>query len=351
MNLRTNRVFTIPNPKAWTHCTLPEYRPASWKASIDTGGVGITFVSVVPKQKGKTEVLRFRAADQYELRELIEQKYPDAVFSTAALPLPKDELKIEYQAQVQAEKDRQAAAQEEQDFARRVIEQHRLLASRMTPEEQQKHTNHNLNWLQTSPESPYRDFFRQHPNFLAYPDNTNRNRETLLRWCSQRGYVIPLHAELCEGMRYLLERNHFAMKPTFKRSERDELRAVRDFVREESDRFSPEQIAAATKRLRAALPVGSVPSVELIQAKAKQLGIEEDLLQAVLNVRKEVVADTRGMNAAELKSGLQQSRNAARPKSGRPQQISEEQARTMPLDELKKEMRKGFRVPDTIKGY
>jgi hypothetical protein len=350
MDLHTKRIFTIPNPKAWTHCTLKNYRPAMWKASVDIAGVSITFVSVVPKD-GKTETLRFRAADQYELREKIEKDYPDAVFSTAALPLPKDELRLEYQAQVKAENDRQTAAQEEQDFARRVIEQHRLLASRMGAEEQQRHTNTNLNWLQTSPESPYRDFFHQHPRFLTYPDNSNRNLSTLLKWCSQRGYVIPLHAELCEGMRYLLERNHFAMKPTFKRSERDELRAVREFTHEDTVKFSPSQIADATERLRKVLPVGTVPSPDLVQAKAKQLGIADDLLQVILNVRKDVESDTSGMNAADLKRGLQESRNTIRPQTERPQQISADEAKTMPLDDLKKEMRKGFKTPNHQKGY
>jgi hypothetical protein len=156
---------------------------------------------------------------------------------------------------------------------------------------------------------------------------------------------------LCEGMRYLLERNHFAMKPTFKRSERDELRAVREFTHEDTVKFSPSQIADATERLRKALPVGTVPSIEIIQAKAKQLGIADDLLQLILNVRKDVETETREMDAAELKRGLQESRNAVRPKTERRQQISEEQARTMPLDDLKKEVRKTFRVPNHQRGY
>jgi hypothetical protein len=66
---------------------------------------------------GRTDVLHFRASDPAELREQIEQQFPQAVFSQESPGLT---LKEQHAQEVKAGKETASKQAGELDFARRV---------------------------------------------------------------------------------------------------------------------------------------------------------------------------------------------------------------------------------------
>ena len=330
-NLKTKRIVPADTSQAWTYVTLSSrYRPARYKHSLDTGLTTIACVALDVRAvkdggTGTNDVLHFRAHDAMELREIIEKAFPNAVFSTVN---PEPSLKEQHAAEVKEAKAAADKEQEEYQLVQRVTTAHRQIASEMTPQQLAEATAVNLGSFIR--DSDWYKWFREHRegtvNFLDFPNGEGRNRATLLAICNHRGQILPLHGELDAAMRYGLANNHFYLRDTYKRSEQDEMHAVKQYTGDVPNArvstFSDEQVAEAKRRLRQALPQGIKVPEERIQATAKELGISQSLLDAVMgrtgslieanDARRQVRGHLRGnpkpdvsnLSAKDLKAGL-----------------------------------------------
>ena len=320
MNLHDKRFSRKTNPaEEWNHVCIPnKFRAAKIKASIDTGGYYVSLVSVHPRQSGVTgrppqhDVLHFRGNSPAELREIILKSFPDAVFTNVANSEP-DELKAQFRAEQKAALERSQKAADAKQFDGLVVSEHRKIERTLTRAQQLEAANQSINLFvndvaYSSPQ--WIAWFRQHVRFFSYPDNSSKNRDTLLKFCESRGQIVPRTEEIASAMNYLLQHGHFYMKPSYKRSESDEKNSVQPFVREVplSETISQEQIREAVRRLIAKFGIPVSVSIERLQA----CGVPnpEAMFAKIQSIYSaEPIADK---STEELKGDLQAMRNAAR---------------------------------------
>ena len=296
-----------------------KYRPARVKRA-ENGSC--TVACMVLNDKGivsnRFDRLHYTASNPQELRKKITAAFPNAVFS---LGNPEVDPRAQYNQEVKEKQATRQREKEQRDFDIAVVEQHKVLADQMSPEQRQEYIVTALQWFIN--DSEWKDWFRSHLRFFSYPNEEGRNRETLPRYCRQHGFAVPNHSVLDEAMQYLLNNNHFYLKPSYKRSEADEMNAVREYVQDDpnarTSTFSDTEIEEATRKLRARLPVGSVPSSETIQAIAKSVGISDALLNAITGRKVSGPAPVnRSASAKELKETIRDERNRARGGAFRP---------------------------------
>ena len=356
-NLNTKRFTPAAKETGW-YVTIPgRFLPSTYKYSLDSRSYSISLVARDIKDatkggSGRRDVLHFRASRVQELRERIEAAFPNAVFS---LDAPKEADPIE--SAYREERDNQPAdakeiadaweklrlqfgqrnengvkelipgaeitwdmcdkigirkgvfealgRAQEKDFVDGVIRQHKLLSAEMSEEERAKHIGSSLNSFMLT--SSWKDWFKNYPqNFFSYPNNQYKNRDTILRYCADQGFHIPIHGVLDEAMRFLLSKNMFYLKAQYKRSEKYEMDAVRAYsgIENAPPTFSAAQIEDATKQLRALLPVGMRPSDELVARAAKQLGISDELLFVIQHPDQQAKAQVGNKSSLELKRDL-----------------------------------------------
>jgi hypothetical protein len=367
-NLHTNRIVTTGNQDAWTHVTLnSRFYPARHKFSMDSGVYSVACVEITPRDRGagrsaivtKPDVLHFRNATGVDgLREEITKSFPQAIFSSTA-PQQIDPIRAAYEEQRENqpadareianawEKLRQQygnrnehgvkelipgtrfteedcrkigirrgvylalSGQAEREGNELLTKAARQYVAEQTPEQQERLLGSQLQDFVNNGEWGWAAWLQARPRFFQWPDNKSGwNRTQLLAYCRAHGSgVVPTHLELATGMKYLLEHgNFFALKSSYKRSERFEFDALQEYRGDEYvvPTFSDSQIVEATQRLRKALPVGSVPSQERIEGTARELGISEELLYAIQHPGEQPnKAQVAGKSSAELKRDLQ----------------------------------------------
>jgi hypothetical protein len=279
-----SRRFEAPAPSKDNYNFVTIHNPACKPAKVchsQIGG-GTVFVNCIlvvgrdgkPNEKGK-EMISFRAQNKAALRTAIEEKYR-ASFSSAgteeetntvksataakdALRQIREDSVVVTQkmvdearnrlvrvygqgAEITLEKCQREAIseavfnelhrQEAQNFASMVTASHRRLVSEMTDAERAELTRANI--LAFVQESDWASWFKQPSfggnNFLGFPDYTNTNYATLVRYCESRGWHAPMFGELDAAMRYLLAHSHFYLQHTYPRTQRDAYRAVRPFT-------------------------------------------------------------------------------------------------------------------------
>ena len=275
--LRNRFAPSEPSKDLYEYVTLPNHKPSKVKFNQYSAEVYV-FCEPVVTEKGKpTQTQNFRATSKALLREQIESKFPTASFTTTSNTNVKDEhqdavdaLKASReQAQMERpvteDEKRQAYSrlvraygqgaditvekclaqgipervfnalfrQEAENYATRVTQAHRELANELDETERRNHTASNVQ--QFVMESEWKNWFKAYPNFFSYPDYSNKNYETLMKYCNQSGWILPLLGELAIAHRYLLERGHYFLKSHYPRTSRDEYRRVREFVSIEPD--------------------------------------------------------------------------------------------------------------------
>ena len=318
-NLKTKRIIAADTSKAWQYVTLsPKFHPARYKASLDTGLTTVACVTRDVRKKidggtGRQDVFHFRANDAAELREIIQK---DKMFgSTAVFSManPEMDLKAQHAQEVKAQK---AAAQKEREdfeFVGKVTAAHRQMASEMNPQQLSEAIAINLQAFINDESLVWYEWFRRPENrgFLSFPNGEKRNRATLLGICNHRGQILPLFGELDAAMRYGLANNQFYLRNTYKRSQTDELNAVKEYTGDIANprvsfTHSDAEIHAASQRLRKALPPGQVPSEERLVATANELGISQSLLDAVMGRTGSLLEanDARGQVLGHLRGNL-----------------------------------------------
>lgn len=313
MNLHDKRFYTEPSPDAWEYVAIPnKFRSAKIKASVDTAGFHVSLVSVHLNSKGKTDVLHFRGNNPQDLKEHILKSFPDAVF-TKLNPEPEVDLKAQFRAEQKAALERRQREADAKQFDGLVVSEHRKIERTLTRAQQLEAANQSINLFvndvaYSSPQ--WVAWFRQHVGFLSYPDNSSKNRDTLLKFCESRGQIVPRTEEIAAAMNYLLQHGHFYMKPSYKRSERDEKNAVQLFEREIalSETISENDVREAVRRLTAKFGMPVSVSIERLQA----CGVPNPeamfgKIQSIYSA--EPIADK---STEELKGDLQAMRNAAR---------------------------------------
>ena len=291
----TKRFTKEPAKDAYEFVTIPKCKPCRVKHNQYSAEVYVNCEPVITEKGSRTQTLNYRASSRALLRDVIEQKHPDASFSTTgstmddtanakavlaklredaqmSRPVTEDEKRQAYTrlvkaygqgAEITAEK---CAAQgisarvfnalyrqEAQNFAAMVTSEHRKLAAEMSEQERRNLTAANVGSFVK--ESAWADWFKQfNGNFFGFPDYTNKNYQTLMAYCDARGWSIPLSGELDVAMRYLLAHGHFYMQHTYPRTQRDAYRQVRPFVRIEPEVVTVDQrqrALEATKGLNA----------------------------------------------------------------------------------------------------
>jgi hypothetical protein len=134
-----------------------------------------------------------------------------------------------------------------------VTSEHRKLAAEMSEIEIRNATAANVDSFVKK--SNWASWFAQfNGHFFGFPDYSNRNYETLMKYCDARGWTIPLAGEIDAAMRYLLAHGHFYLQHNHPRTERDAYRALRPFVSIEPDAVPVDerrQALEATKHLNA----------------------------------------------------------------------------------------------------
>lgn len=312
-NLHDKRFLKKENPEEWDYVAIPnKFRAAKIKASVDTSGYHVSLVSRFPNAKGKTDVLHFRGDNPQDLRERISKSFPDAVF-TRLNPEPEVDLKAQFCAEQKAALERRQKEAEAKQFKGLVVSEHRKIERTLTRAQQLEAANQSINLFvndvaYSSPQ--WVAWFRQHVGFLSYPDNSSKNRDTLLKFCESRGQIVPRTEEIAEAMNYLLQHGHFYMKPSYKRSERDEKNAIQPFEREVtvSETISQEQIREAVRRLTAKF--GMPVSVSLEGLQACGVPNPEAMFAKIQSLYSaEPIADK---STEALKTDLRVMRNAAR---------------------------------------
>ena len=231
-----NKGLSADFSRSWEYVTVPQrFRSARWKFTFETGVYSIALVALEPRAvkdggTGRADVIHMRASSLSALRETIEKSFPEAVFSQVG---PTDELKNAHAEEVKKAKEAQAKELEQFKLVERVTAEHRELASKMSPQQLAEAVAKNLQDFAL--QSDWRQWFRDHRegnavNFLDFPNNAGRNRETLLAICNHRGHVLPLFGELDAVMRYGLANGLFYLRNTYKRSQVDEFNAVRQYT-------------------------------------------------------------------------------------------------------------------------
>jgi hypothetical protein len=208
--------------------------------------------------------------------------------------------------------------QMQNEFAGKVTQAHREIESELSPKEIEKHAGSNLISFTNDCEiGGWQEWFRAHPAFLLWPDNSGHNRSVLLDWCRQRGFLVPTHGELAQGMVYLLEHNHYCLQPSYKRSEKHLKDQVRPFTREESasERVSQSDINRAVTALTA--KYGAPLKVTIERLKAVGIPNAEMVFEAL---QKRYSPDLKAKTSSELKTDLQNMRNASGARSRRSNQ-------------------------------
>ena len=204
--------------------------------------------------------------------------------------------------------------QAEQDEINLLTNAARQLVAEQTPEQQEKWLGAHLqdfvsNGYTDHPEWGWKAWFASRPRFFQWPDNTGWNRHQLLAYCRAHGSgYIPTILELCQGMKFLLDKGKFlAMKETYKRSEQIERDALQEYRGDEyvPPTFSPAQIEEAAKQLEALMPAGMRPNQEFVAQAAKQLGISDQLLYIIQHPNEQTKPQLAGKSATELKRDLQ----------------------------------------------
>ncbi len=276
-----SRRFETPaaNPDNYMFVTIqnPACKPA--KVMHSEMGGGTVYINCIPivGRDGKPntkEMISFRAQNKAALRTAIEKQYQASFSSTgeadvttsakSALAKLREDARAEFRP-VSDEEKRQAAArlvrvyghseitldkclkegiserifnallqQETNHYIGMVTQAHRKLAAEMSTQEQEDLTRANI--MRFVAESDWKDWFKQFEgNFFGFPDYTNKNYQTLVRCCESMGFYCPIFMEIDRAMRYLLAHSHFYLQHTYKRTERDRLRQVREFVSVEPD--------------------------------------------------------------------------------------------------------------------
>jgi hypothetical protein len=363
--INSKRFFSDGDGRAWKTVTVPNrFKPTEYKYSQNSETYFVQLVDLQPRKtttgvpgtKPVYDVIHVRAKTPDLLRQEIESRWPQAVFSTERPQAQPDDLKAAYKdsldsrlatqseidqgwerlrkeygtpnkngfrelydSEITEEMARRCGVRkmvfiamglaEQQKFEDGVIKQHKLLSDEMTDAERTAHIGHNLNsFMLGTNGSGWADWFRQFPNnFFSYPNGEYRNRERVLKYCADHGFSIPIEGILDEAMRFLLARNMLYLKQAYKRSERDELNSIQEYSEDVAPIpvYSPAQIADATQRLRKALPNGTVPSQERIEATARVLGISDDLLSAIQNPGQPARPEVSSKSATDLKRDLQ----------------------------------------------
>jgi len=228
-NLRAQRVVRQEDSRGWTYVSVPgRFKPVRHNYSQNSETYYVAMVDLEPrktKEGGYTknhDVVHVRAKTVRLLREEIEKRWPNAVFSIDNPDLMSDPRKA-HAAEVKAEQEAQQAELDKQDMARRVVEQHKAFANSMTAEQVAEYRNIILQRFIN--DTSWNAWFREHPKFLAWPNDEGKNRAVLLKYCGDHGFRVPNHDILDRGMRYLLDNSHFYM------SER-RLRSTADTVQE-----------------------------------------------------------------------------------------------------------------------
>jgi hypothetical protein len=377
-NLHTNRIGVSDTSDNWTHVTLnSRFYPARYKFSMDAGLYSVACVEIEPRQQrdgrssmvAKPDVLHFRSATVDGLKEAISKSFPQAIFSSSA-PQQTDSIRAAYQQERENEPaDAKEIAdaweklrkqfgtrnangiqelipgtkfteqqctkigirrgvylalsrQAEQDEINLLTNAARQLVAEQTPEQQERWLGAHLqdfvdNGYTDHPEWGWKEWFRAHPRFFQWPDKTGWNRNQLLKYCRAHGSgYIPTILELCQGMKFLLDRRtFFAMKETYKRSEQFERDALQDYRGDEyvPPTFSPAQIKEASKQLEALMPAGMRPNQEFMARAAKQSGISDQLLYIILHPSEQPKPQLAGKSAIELKKDLQAMRPPVNP--------------------------------------
>ena len=250
----------------------PACKPA--KVCYSEIGGGSCYVNCIPivGRDGKPntkEMISFRAQNKAALKEVIEKQYQASFSSTgvedvtdaakATLARLREQAREETRAVSDQEK-RQAAArlvrlyghseitlekclregiserifnallkQETTNYIGMVTAEHRRLVGEMSEAEKTELTQANISsFVQESDWAPWFKQFDR--NFFGFPDYTNANYKTLVRYCEARGWHAPMFGELDAAMRYLLAHSHFFLQHTYFRTQRDAYRAVRPFT-------------------------------------------------------------------------------------------------------------------------
>lgn len=207
------------------------------------------------------------------------------------------------------------AAQEAAKFNEGLIRQHKILSDEMTPQDRENHIGYALNGFMLGTNgSVWTSWFKNYPrNFMSYPDQTFRNRDTVLRYCAAHGFSIPYDEILDQAMRYLLQNNMLYLKSGYKRSEQDEKNSVRSYDPSvpETPIISDDAIQKARMHLSKNLPHGLVLSEEKVHEVATRLGISEEMW-AAMNGRPQPKVTPKDLRSeGEIKKELASVRPAA----------------------------------------
>jgi hypothetical protein len=318
--LHDRHLIPADTSRAWTYAVVPNrFRGARWNYLDETHLYSISLVAlnVISQNQGgsgRTDVLHFRDDTVEGLRKKLEAAFPNAVvFSTANPELSLKEAHALEVKKAKAEADARAAAAKEQE---RVVAASKELANQMSDAEVAQYRVDSLSSFIQS--ETWREWFRKNAQdgvgFLSFPQNEGRNRDALLRYCEQRGFRVPNHQVLDEGMRYMLNNRHFYMQNVYKRSQQDAFHAVVPFEQIQSNArkvyHTDEQIKAATKALQRVLPVGQAVNREFAQRKAREIGISDAMFNDIAGAQSQpsVAPDVSNLSAKDLKRELAKTR-------------------------------------------
>jgi hypothetical protein len=383
-NLRTNRVSHDVDPRAYNTVTVPfRFKPAKLSYSQDTqvyfvqlvdlqprrvkAGTEIRSAGVLGEPKPVYDVVHVRAKTPELLRQELEFRFPNAVFTIADTDSKikaqhkstgDAELDAAYQASLDNRPPTRAeidsayerlrkefgqpnangfreifnmqfseterlrcgirrpvfdaiAELEQARFNEGVIRQHKILSDEMTEQEREAHICHSLNSFMNS--DAWSAWFRQFPNnFMSYPNQEYRNRDAVLRYCAAHGFSVPNHAVLSQAVQYLYENKMLYLKASYKRSEQEEKNSVRvfDAAVPETPIISDAAIRKAKELLGQNLPHGMMPSQEKIHEIATRIGISEEMWEA-MNGRQVSVKPKQLQTVSEIKQELASIRPAS----------------------------------------
>ena len=154
-------------------------------------------------------------------------------------------------------------------YADTVTQEHRRLVAELSGEEQAELTRANV--TQFSQQEHWKDWLSKFDgNFWSFPNLTNKNYFTLVNYCYAKGWTCPLVGEIDEAMRVLIDGGFFYFRSTYYRTNRDEMKRVREFT-----------------------GLDCIPS--------KPVEVSE---------REQALANTKGLNATQIKAQLGSERNS-----------------------------------------
>ena len=169
----------------------------------DEQGFAVTLANL-----DKSSTWKFRASTKPALRQRILTRLPNAVFSMVEIKkhsLSKALLNAAEAARQIAKKQRQAEFSAEEQHQREIIEEARRIALTLPENEQNRLTELALRGLETDPESKWRQYLYDRPNFLR-----GQNKEILLRRCREMGFwPVPCLTELCTAFKDCVNKKVF----------------------------------------------------------------------------------------------------------------------------------------------